>query len=211
MQTTSSEIANQIRLDINEGLWQPGQSLKQEELALRYGASRMPVREALLQLHGEGLVVMQPNRGACVAKLDAQAVREIFELRLQIEGYLLAHAVPQHNAKTLARVEAVQQELELEDSRAGWLDGDRRFHLRLYEPASRPRALAIESNLRAQVERLGLHALTPDSRRSEWAKEHRALIAAVRSGSVPRCIKVLEEHLVNTQAAALRSMAKTSA
>jgi DNA-binding GntR family transcriptional regulator len=166
----------------------------------------MPVREALLQLHAEGLIEMQPNRGAVVAQLGEDDVVEIFDLREQIETYLLTHAFPRHDAKSLARVAATQQELEVENSRAGWLDGDRRFHARLYEPAARPRALGLAQTLRAQVERFCLRALTPDSRRVEWAKEHRELIAAARRMDVTAGIQALEEHLRRTKGEVLDRM-----
>lgn len=206
MATTASDIANRIRADLNAGAWAPGEALRQEDLADRYGASRMPVREALLLLDAEGLVSMQPNRGAIVVKLDENDVVEIFDLRRQVETYLLTHAIPRHDAKSLTRVEAIQLELEIEDSRSGWLEGDKQFHARLYEPAERPRALAIASMLRAQVERFGLHVLNPDSRKMEWAKEHRDLIAAARSKNVAACIKVLIEHLNQTQDAVQHRM-----
>ncbi len=206
MATAASEIVDRIRTDLDAGVWVPGETLRQEELAERYGASRMPVREALLQLHAEGLISMQPNRGAVVVQLAESDVIEIFELRCQIEGYLLAHAIPRHNAKSLARAEAIQQELEAEDSRAGWLDGDRQFHARLYEPAAKPRAMAVATMLRAQVERYGLHVLTPDSRRSAWAREHRELIGAARRNDVASGVKALESHLRQTQTEVLKRL-----
>jgi DNA-binding GntR family transcriptional regulator len=203
MATAASDIVDRIRADLDAGAWAPGEALRQEELAERYGASRMPVREALLQLHAEGLVSMQPNRGAVVVQLAESDVIEIFDLRYQIEAYLLAHAIPRHDAKSLARVQAIQQELDVEDSRAGWLDGDRRFHARLYEPAAKPRAMALATTLRAQVERHGLRVLTPDSRRPAWAREHGELIAAARRNDVAAGIKALEGHLRHTQAEVL--------
>lgn len=211
MATTAAEIAEQIRADLDAGDWVPGQALRQEELAERYGASRMPVREALQQLHAEGLIDMQPNRGAVVVQLAESDVIEIFDLRIQIESYLLALAIPRHDAKSLARVEAIQHELELEDARAGWLDGDRRFHARLYETAARPRAIAIAAMLRAQVERYALQALTPDSRRAAWADEHRELIAAVRSKDVEAGVKALQVHLRQTQAEVLKRIGEHAA
>lgn len=206
MATTASDIANRIRIDLNAGAWAPGEALRQEDLADRYGASRMPVREALLLLDAEGLVRMQPNRGAVVVKLDEHDVIEIFDLRRQVETYLLTHAIPRHDAKSLARVQAIQLELEIEDSRSGWLEGDKQFHAKLYEPAAKPRALAIASMLRAQVERFGLNVLNPESRRLEWAKEHRDLIAAVRNKNVAGCIRLLIEHLNQTQKAVQNRM-----
>ena len=203
MATTASEIVDRIRADLDAGVWAPGEPLRQEELAERYGASRMPVREALQQLHAEGLISMQPNRGAVVARLAEGDVIEIFDLRYQIEAYLLTHAIPRHNARSLGRVVATQQELDVEDSRAGWLEGDKRFHARLYEPAAKPRAMAVATMLRAQVERYCLHLLTPDSRRSAWASEHSDLIEAARTGDVAAGIKALESHLRHTQAEVL--------
>lgn len=203
MATAASEIVDQIRADMDAGVWAPGEALRQEELAERYRASRMPVREALLQLHAEGLISMQPNRGAVVVQLAESDVIEIFDLRYQTEAYLLTHAIPRHNAKSLGRVEAIQQELEVEDSRVGWLDGDKRFHARLYEPAAKPRAMAVATMLRAQVERYCLHVLNPNSLRPAWAREHGELIAATRRGDVAAGIKALEIHLHHTQAAVL--------
>lgn len=209
MTTTASDIANRIRDDLNKGIWAPGDALRQEELAERYGASRMPVREALLILDAEGLVRMLPNRGAIVVQLNEHDVVEIFDLRRQVETYLLTHAIPRHDAKSLARVEAIQLELEAEDNHSGWLEGDRQFHARLYEPAAKPRALAIASTLRAQVERFGLQTVSPDTRRMEWANEHRELIATARSNDVAACIKVLIEHLDQTQEAVLNRIRNT--
>jgi DNA-binding GntR family transcriptional regulator len=211
MATAASEIVDRIRADLDAGAWAPGETLRQEELAERYGASRMPVREALLQLHSEGLISMQPNRGAVVVQLAESDVIEIFDLRYQIEAYLLAHAIPRHNAKSLGRVEATQQELEVEDSRAGWLDGDKRFHARLYEPAAKPRAMAMATMLRAQVERYGLQLLSPDSRRPAWAREHGELIAAARRNDVAAGIKALESHLRQTQAEVLNRIGAKAA
>jgi len=211
MATTASDIAHRIRADLNAGAWAPGEALRQEDLADRYGASRMPVREALLQLDAEGLVSVQPNRGAVVATLDEHDVVEIFDLRRQVESYLLTHAIPRHDAKSLARVEAVQIELEAEDSRSGWLEGDKQFHSRLYKPAARPRALAMAAMLRAQVERYGLQMLTPESRKEEWVKEHRGLIAAARSKNINACINVLIEHLNQTQEAVQNQIRKVLA
>lgn len=210
MATTASDIANRIRVDLNAGTWAPGEALRQEELADRYGASRMPVREALLQLDAEGLVRMQPNRGAVVTTLDEHDVVEIFDLRRQVESYLLTHAIPRHDTKSLARVEAVQIELEAEDSRRGWLEGDKQFHARLYEPAARPRALAMAAMLREQVERYGLNLMTPESRKVEWAKEHRSLIAAAYNKDVKACVSALIEHLNKTQEVVQRQIQKST-
>jgi DNA-binding GntR family transcriptional regulator len=207
--TVAFALAERLRADINEGLWPPGAALRQEDLAKRYGASRIPVREALNVLGADGLVTIEPNRGAYVARLTPAEVDEIFDLRVMLESAALAAALPMHSARTLLRLENAQAQLELEDTRTGWIEGDRAFHDALYGPSGRDRTLGLVRALRMQVERYGLPLLTPGTRRNEWAKEHRALIAAVRAKNKERAIGMLTRHLRETQAA-VRSAASIS-
>ena len=202
--TTGVALAERLRADIDEGTWEPGTPLRQEELADRYQVSRIPVREALQLLQSQGLVVVAPNRGAFVAAPDADEVEEIFDMRLMLEAHLLAAAVPRHNHKSTARLEAIQQELELEDTRAGWLAGDRRFHEALYEPAGKPRTLAMVLTLRGQVARYAMGHVGPGTRKAEWKREHRQLIAAVRAKDVALSVSALTEHIRETRAAVLK-------
>lgn len=206
MTTTPFQIAGQLRDDINEGTWPPGTPLRQEDLGRRYGASRIPVREALQILGAEGLVRMEPNRGAVVAALDESDVVEIFELRLMIETHLLRAATPLHDARSVARLEAAQTELEHEDTVAGWLAGDRRFHEILYAPAARPRSVEYALLLRGQVERFAMKGLGPKSRYGEWRREHRALIAAVRGHDARAATGMLKTHLEETMTLVLRHL-----
>ena len=207
--TAASALAERLRADINEGHWPPGAALRQEDLAARYGTSRIPVREALNVLGADGLVTIEPNRGAYIARLTPADVDEIFDLRVMLESAVLAAALPNHTAKTLLRLESAQAQLELEDSRRGWIEGDRAFHDALYGPSGRDRTLGLVRALRMQVERYGLPLLTPGTRRNEWAKEHRALIAAVRARNAERAIETLTRHLRETQAA-VRSAASSA-
>lgn len=204
--TTASALAERLRLEIGEGVWAPGTALRQEELAARFGASRIPVREALQLLAAEGLLEIAPNRGAFVARLDRDQVEEIFDLRILLETDLLGRALPHHDAKSLIRVNALQAELEVEQARSGWLEGDRRFHEALYAPAARPQTLRLAMTLRAQVERYALQDIGPDTRRAEWKREHRALIAAVKAGDAAKAVAALTRHLDETRAAVTRRL-----
>jgi DNA-binding GntR family transcriptional regulator len=134
--TTAHALADSLRSEINGGHWPAGAALRQEDLAVRYGASRIPVREALGLLAAEGLITLEPNRGAYVATLDMAGVTEIFDLRQMLESSALRSAIPAHTPKTLAKLEAIQAQLAIEDEREGWLEGDRRFHDALYAPAT---------------------------------------------------------------------------
>ncbi|MGM9480349.1 GntR family transcriptional regulator [Roseateles sp. NT4] len=209
--TTALALAQRLRQEINEGAWPPGEVLRQEELAVRYGASRIPVREALQLLGSEGLIEVVPNRGAHIPMLSAAQLTEIFELRLMLETFLLTRAIDGHTPKTLVRLEAVQAELELEDSRSGWLAGDRSFHETLYEPAHKPQTLQMVMQLRGRVERFALRDMGPDTRRTAWGHEHRALIAAVKQKDAAAASTCLAEHLNETHRAIANHLAAPNA
>jgi len=76
-----------IRAAIIEGRLEPGQRLKEEELAHELGISRTPVREALLFLQAEGLVESEPNRGATVRAYEPEEIEDMYELRALLEGH----------------------------------------------------------------------------------------------------------------------------
>ena len=204
--STATSLAMRLREDIDAGAWSPGMVLRQEELANRYGSSRIPVREALQTLASEGLIEIIPNRGARIASLTATQVEEIFELRLMLETHLLVGAIPHHNKKTLVRLKSIQAELDVEDTRSGWLSGDRRFHEALYEPALRPLSLEFVMTLRGQVQRYALQNLDPDTRRADWKAEHHGLIDAIKERDIMAASAILRQHLNETREEVLRRM-----
>ena len=91
--TAGEQAAEQIRRMVWEGELAPGQRLNQEELAERLGVSRIPVREALLQLEGEGLIEMTPHRGAFVARLGEEDVRDHYALYGLVYGFALRRSI----------------------------------------------------------------------------------------------------------------------
>ena len=102
--TTPDLIAASLREEILRGVIPPGQALRQEELAGRFSVSRLPVRDALLRLEAEGLVDVFPNRGAFVTTLSADEVREIYHLRILLEGDAIETAVPRMTSADWRRI-----------------------------------------------------------------------------------------------------------
>ena len=92
-QRSSDLIADELRSDIKCGAMAPGQPLRQEELARRFGVGRLPIRVTLLRLEGEGQVAVYPNHSAYVASLSAAEVREIYDQRVLLESDLLKRAI----------------------------------------------------------------------------------------------------------------------
>ncbi|MGO1467469.1 MAG: GntR family transcriptional regulator [Microbacterium gubbeenense] len=88
----NSHVRNQLREAILRGTYAPRQRLIEAELAEEYGASRFVLRNALIQLASEGLVEMQPNRGARVREVTVAEAVEITEIRQAIESLVAARA-----------------------------------------------------------------------------------------------------------------------
>ena len=110
--STPDLIAETLREEILRGEVEPGQALRQEELAERFGVSRLPVRDALLRLEAQGLVHVYPNRGAFVVALSADEVREIYEMRILLEGDIIERAVPRMTAESWRRIDAAHMPAE---------------------------------------------------------------------------------------------------
>ncbi|WID94722.1 GntR family transcriptional regulator [Bosea vestrisii] len=201
--TTASALAQRLREAIDAGHWQPGDLLRQEQLAAEYGVSRIPVREALAQLQAEGLLDVAHYRGARVSRPQAQEIDELFDLRLLVEGDLLARALGQHDQRLLRELKRLQNALEDADDRLGWISGDIAFHEALYQPAGRPRSLALFRQLRAPIDRFSAQALGPGARKQGWADEHRQLIAAVAASDGTAAQNILNQHLQATRAVVL--------
>ena len=89
-----SDAAEQIRSAILDGSLVPGSRIAQDEIAAQLGVSRLPIRQALLVLEGEGLVLLDHNRGAMVAPLDVKFISDLFDFRAvvdsQVAGMLAA-------------------------------------------------------------------------------------------------------------------------
>src|SRR6202165_4723685 len=88
----SESLVDALRDGILTGRYAPGTRLVQEDLAVAFGISRIPLREALRRLEGEGLVVISPNRGAIVRPLSPKDVVDLYDLRLALEGLALRRA-----------------------------------------------------------------------------------------------------------------------
>src|SRR3954447_3472550 len=105
----SAKVAAYLRDLILRDVLKPGARIRQEEIAERLGASRLPVREALRMLEAEGLTEHEANKGARVPRLSMHELDVIYRMRERLEPVALAESLPQLDDDDLARLEDVQQ------------------------------------------------------------------------------------------------------
>ncbi|MCT8159952.1 GntR family transcriptional regulator [Pseudoruegeria sp. SHC-113] len=110
--TPTESIYEQIRHDILAGTLKANERLKISELAKRHNSSTNPVREALQQLRGEGLVLFAQNQGARVRAIDMDYVRDVAEVGYLLEPYLMELFVETASAEDIAELDRIQSEIE---------------------------------------------------------------------------------------------------
>jgi len=193
--STPDTIAQSLRLEIHSGALEPGLALRQEDLAQRFGTSRIPVRDALKTLEGEGLVRIYPAQGAFVSRPRASEVLELFEIRILLELELLRQAWPNFDAAQMLKVEQTLQPMRTAPDLETWNALDFELHRSLYMPAGKLRMLEQVENLRGQTNRFCL--LThPDKLELEHCDgQHAALIAACKNGDLETALERLKSHL----------------
>lgn len=203
--TMAGSIGAEIRQRILDGHYPAGSQLRQDGLAAEFGASRIPVREALFQLEAEGLVRIHPHRGAMVAPLSPAEAAEALELRGALEPRLLALSAPRLTADDFARADTLLDEYAaaLRDgatARWGALNTD--LHLLLYSRAERPRALGLVGSLLAECDRYTRLQLSTDGAELERAdREHREIVRLCRNGHVSAACALLVDHIAHVAAA----------
>lgn len=109
----ADEIAFRIQAAILEGVYPPGTHLQQDELCVRFGVSRTPVREALRKLQATNLVDLVPNRGATVRIPTRKELVDVYAVRAELEGYACQLAAPHVDPAFLAELDRVQADMEL--------------------------------------------------------------------------------------------------
>lgn len=193
--STGDTIAAALREQIANGQMKDGARLVERDLAERFAVSRVPLREALRRLEAEGLVEIQPNRGAVVRTLAPHDVQEIYELRMLLEGDAIYRAVPHMDEETLKRAALVHGLLAKARTADKQGELNREFHALLYGPCGNARQLSAIRALRAQVERYERLQTTLLADTPAFQHEHARILAACRDGDARAARSATVEHL----------------
>ena len=131
-QAASVRVAEVLRREILDGEIPPGARVRQEEVAERLGASRLPVREALRMLAAEGLVNLEANRGARIPVLDRREVEVLYRMRERLEPLALVESMSHLSEADLAHIAGLQERIAGFSDIREFLELDREFHLATY-------------------------------------------------------------------------------
>jgi DNA-binding GntR family transcriptional regulator len=195
--TISAQVADAIRQRILAGEYEANHQLRQEHLAAEFGVSRIPVREALHQLHSEGFVTLISHKGAVVSAVSLDEILELFEIRARIETWLLGLAIPRMTEADLdlARDHARQHQ---EQGRSGEYSNQLNwnFHAALYAPSGRKATIELVGRIYQQQERYTRMMVTLTEIHAQSDRDHWQLVELCEARDTLRAVGLLESHIL---------------
>ncbi len=198
----SRRIADTLRAAILDGRYRPGERIRQEEVAARSGASRIPVREALRMLDSEGLVTLVANTGAWVASLTMDECVETYLIRERLEPMLLRFSLPGLDAATVARLGQLAAAMEAPGAGTdAFLRADREFHLSSYAgtaPGQTRQIIGRMWNTTQHYRREFTRLAARDGMRATHL-EHRLLLDCIGRGDADDAERILVTHIRRTR------------
>jgi DNA-binding GntR family transcriptional regulator len=195
-------VYERLRDDIASGLLQPGEQLVESRLAADLGVSKTPVREALIRLQRDGLVKIEPYRGARVLEPSPDDVHEILELRRLLECHIARELAASRPAEVLSALQAT-----ISSGRAALARGDdagaaaalTEFSDVLTAACSNARLAGVLKELRGVLLLIGNTSLHAPGRERRSLDEHARILAAVKRGDLEAAAAATEKHIASIE------------
>lgn len=204
---TPSAIAAELSADLLAGKIRPGEELSQVALAERFGVSRIPIRDALRIVAGDGLIALEGNRSARAITLTPGDIREIYDMRVLLECDCLRRAAACLTPADLQEIERTRRKSDLDAGTPAWRTGDWAFHQAIYQRAARPRQLAVIGSLRRTCQMfIGAYDSLP-AKTPQFLAEHRQIVAHLQRGETDLAVSALQVHLESSAGHLLARMA----
>ncbi len=200
--TEAKRIYRELKQEIVTCALVPGQSISEQEMCLRYQASRTPVREACRKLCEESLMQMVPFRGYSIPPLTIEEHRNLHEMLMVIEPAIAALAAERATPEQLREIEgwaSYEYNVGLQSSYYTFLEWNRNFHICIAAASRNQAFLELERNIQTRLMRYYYHIIVMDSYGPELVAEHCELVRAIKSGNQEAARECASEHLTNTR------------
>jgi DNA-binding GntR family transcriptional regulator len=197
-----------IRQSILSGQWKIGELYNEKAIAADLGISRTPVREALLELASQDLIIFLPRRGLMVNRFTRRDVDEIFELRKAIELAAvekITSASPPFDLFEIEESLLSQRKAVKQKDYLAFMEADRLFHTSFSELTNNRRLIAILENIRDMIHVMGAKALALEGRALEVIEEHQTIFEAVKKGRPEEARNAMAYHLDQSKGAVVES------
>jgi DNA-binding GntR family transcriptional regulator len=197
-QTQQVTPTENLRSDILDGTFSPGERLPEIALAERYSVGRGSIRSALIELRSEGLVVIEANRGAMVRRIGLDEAIEIAEARKALEGLIAARAASNDDAKGRESLTSIVTEMRnavASGDNRRYSELNRELHGRIWELGGHRVGNDLVANLRNRSAHHQYRLAVMPGRAEESLEQHAAIVDAIVAGEVERAETAMRDHL----------------
>ena len=207
--TLPASVAGRLRERIIQGEFPPGSRLNERALCERLGVSRTPLREAFRVLAAEGLVSIEPNRGAQVVALSEANIREAFEVIGGLEAMSCRLACERATDAEIAEIRALTYEMMASHARhdlPSYVRTNREIHERISLAAHNSLLKQLYDAQNARIQNL---RFVSNEDRHKWdlaMREHSEMAQALEARDADRLADIMRQHLERKCAAALRAL-----
>ena len=204
----ADQVYAALREEILDGTLRPGDSLSVLKVADRFGASRTPVRDAFIRLESDGLVSLIDRQGARVSPISIRGVRDLFEMRIMLEGnatHQVAEAagvdarVRESFAELLSAFQALGREAPSRERRDRFYELAEAYDQFVIAKARNEHLSRLVADLRPHSARLRIIAHSKPDRLEGSLEEHLAMCRAIVEHDPDAAAAACTEHLLNTQ------------
>ncbi|MFK0009625.1 GntR family transcriptional regulator [Paenarthrobacter sp. NPDC090520] len=209
--TIAGAIAAELRAEIAAGRIAPGEKLRQNELAARFGVSTTPVREAIAILRHEGLVRHSPQRGATVFAPSVAELREQYAIRTELEALAVRHAAGNFHENDAAPLQAIIDEMTQCTDPDRYVELNHQFHMGLYRLSGMEQLVELIDNLRGSSSAYLQIYATTSSPSPQLDDEHSRILEACKAGDAAAADKAIREHLQTSVQSILSTLPEDAA
>ncbi|NEU31440.1 GntR family transcriptional regulator [bacterium LRH843] len=209
--TITSAVYERLKSDILSGKYKPGQHMLEKELCEELEVSRTPIRDALIRLEQEGLVVSKPHKGVYVRKLTQRNIQDYYQTRAVLEGLgaeLAARNITSENEKELIRIlEEMKQTLK-EEKGNGYkkiISVNDQFHNYVFQLAGNEVLDKMRKTLAHPIALIRITSWINEARTLEVLKEHEQIINAIIKKDEKKAKEYAEAHIYNAWKSAERN------
>ncbi len=194
--TLHLKVCNIIRDAILKGDFKPGERLKQSDLADAMGVSRMPIREAFQKLEAEGLIKLEPHKGAVVKSIKVGDIEEIYALRANLEKMAVYQSVENLTDEDLKQLTALVEQMESSEDVDEFIRYNIEFHRLLIKRCTWERLNSFISTLWNGLPQQTPHILKGQKGTSNV--EHRSILNAVLNKDKETAANLVSNHISRT-------------
>ncbi len=193
-----SEVVSRLREEIVEGIWEPGMRLQERVLCERYGVSRSPLREACRVIAAEGLLELQPNRGAVVTRPTMTDAVEYMEIIIVLQTLAIRRACEQASDEQLAEIEKIHKSMREYSERheiVPFFELNNDIHDAIVNASGNSALVSMHEHAALHITRLQKLSEAREADPALGMAEHEAFVSALLRRDATTASAALETHL----------------